>query len=80
MRQDAVQAVRPHRAIAAALPHVMDQQQLVPPSEQFKQGDFAMFGGKAVIGNLVPGVASLQTFKFPDEIENLLLKFFNAFA
>ena len=39
-----------------------------------------MFGGEAVIGNLIPGVASLQRFELPDEVENLLLKFFDAFT
>lgn len=80
MRQYAVQAVRPHRAIAAALTHVVDQQQLVTPAEQIEQADFAMLGGETVIGDFVAGIAPLQGFEFPDEIEYPFLKFFDVFA
>ena len=77
MRQESVDAIRPQRAVPAALPHVVDREEPVVPREELAQPHLAGEGPKGVVRNLAAGGGPARCVELGRKLRNLRFQFGN---
>ena len=75
MREEAIEAVGPKRAVTTPLTHVVNRQQRILVCKEFDQADFAFPGCKTVVWNLGARALLQKRPEFPGKFKYLFLKF-----